>query len=196
MEARNKENDRPIPARPSDRSARKSGAPPINPFAPLLPRSETGQDPLLPPPVLEKTRQVEPGTVAQGRVLEEDVPAGEPGYIHIAPADSNRVFVDVTAYNSKVYYIQGDVGQPGRMPITGKETVLDAIFYSGGLLPSADRHNIHLNRPARGDKPARSYKIDFDAIEWGDKKANLQVFPDDRLIIERRKEIAREIPRA
>ena len=53
---------------------------------------------------------------------------------HIPPVESDRVFVDVTSYNSKVYYVQGDVRQPGRLPITGNETVLDAINYAGGLL--------------------------------------------------------------
>jgi polysaccharide biosynthesis/export protein len=35
--------------------------------------------------------------------------------------------VDVAAYNSKGYYVQGDVLVPGRLPFTGQETVLDAI---------------------------------------------------------------------
>ena len=39
----------------------------------------------------------------------------------IEPKDTDRVFVDVTAYNSKVYYVQGDVAQPGRLPITGND---------------------------------------------------------------------------
>src|SRR5262249_52158904 len=62
----------------------------------------------------------------------------------IGPRDSNRVFVDVTAYNSKNYYIQGDVAAPGRLPITGNETVLDAINYAGGLIPTAAPQNIRL----------------------------------------------------
>ncbi len=53
------------------------------------------------------------------------------------PRDTDRVFVDVTAYNSKNYYILGDVLLPGRLPITGNETVLDALEYAGGLLPTA-----------------------------------------------------------
>ena len=38
------------------------------------------------------------------------------------PKETDRVFVDVTAYNSKNYYILGDVLIPGRLPITGNET--------------------------------------------------------------------------
>ena len=43
------------------------------------------------------------------------------------------VFVDVTAYNSKNYYIQGEVLVPGKLPVTGRETILDAINYAGGM---------------------------------------------------------------
>ena len=64
--------------------------------------------------------------------------------------DSNRVFVDVTSYNSKVYYVQGDVGVPGQLPITGNETVLDAINYAGGLIPTAST----VEHPAGPARPA------------------------------------------
>src|SRR4051794_3658696 len=64
------------------------------------------------------------------------------------PRDTDRVFVDVTAYNSKNYYVLGDVLLPGRLPVTGNETVLDAINYAGGLLPTAAPQNIRLVRPA------------------------------------------------
>ena len=33
----------------------------------------------------------------------------------IDPKDSTTVFVDVTAYNSKNYYIQGEVARPGQV---------------------------------------------------------------------------------
>ena len=66
----------------------------------------------------------------------------------IDPKDSDRVFVDVTAYNSKNYYVLGDVLITGKMPITGNETVLDAIQFAGGLMPTAAPQNIRLVRPA------------------------------------------------
>jgi len=102
------------------------------------------------------------------------------------PADTDRVFVDVTSYNSKYYYVQGDVAAPGRMPITGNETVLDAINFAGGLIATSDPKNLRLVRPARGGKPARNYPIDWQAIiEKGDATANLQLFPGDRLVVGR-----------
>jgi len=101
------------------------------------------------------------------------------------PAESRRVFVDVTSFNSKVYFVQGDVGVPGRLPFTGKETILDALNYAGGLIPTAEPKDIHLYRPAQGGKPARDYAIDLEAIHKGDVKANLQIFQGDRLIVGR-----------
>ncbi len=106
-------------------------------------------------------------------------------HVYIDPADSVRVFVDFAAHNSMNYYVQGDVGKPGRLPFTGKETVLDALNYAGGFIPTAEPADIHLYRPARGGKPAKDYKIDLDAIQKGDARANLQVFPGDRLIVGR-----------
>ncbi|WP_435006737.1 polysaccharide biosynthesis/export family protein [Tundrisphaera lichenicola] len=103
----------------------------------------------------------------------------------IDPEESLRVFVDFSSLNSKVYLVQGDVGVPGRLPITGKETVLDALNYAGGLRATAEPLDIHLYRPARGGKPTKDYRIDLEAIHRGDAKANLQIFPDDRLIVGR-----------
>src|SRR5262249_61167301 len=61
--------------------------------------------------------------------------------------DSDRVFVDVTAYNSKNYYVLGDVLVPGKLPITGNETVLDALNYAGGVLSTAAPPKLPLGRP-------------------------------------------------
>jgi protein involved in polysaccharide export with SLBB domain len=110
----------------------------------------------------------------------------EAGYVYVAPKDSLRVFVDVTKYNSAVYFVLGDVATPGRLPYTGRETVLDAFQYVGGLLFIGDRTEIRLYRPARGGKPAREYLIDLDEIEKGNKEQNLQLFPGDRIVVPRR----------
>jgi protein involved in polysaccharide export with SLBB domain len=104
----------------------------------------------------------------------------------VTPEDSARVFINITAYNSKNYYLEGDLTIPGRLPFTGRETVMDALDYGGGLLPTAEPRDIRLVRPARGGKPARVYKVDLEAIrEKGDVTSNYQVFPGDRLIVGR-----------
>ncbi len=131
----------------------------------------------VPAPALPENGPAEP----QGAAMARLAPEGK--YVYVDAVNSDRVFVDVAAYNTTVYYVIGDVGKPGRLTCTGKETVLDALWFAGGLLPSADRFGIVLNRPARAGKPAKAYRIDLDAIEGGDKKANLQLFPGDRLVV-------------
>ena len=105
--------------------------------------------------------------------------------VEVAPADTDRVFVDVTAYNSKVYYVQGDVASPGRMPITGNETVLDAINYAGGLMATAAPSNIRLVRPAPpGACCEQVLPVNLAAIiSAGDPTTNYQLMPGDRLFI-------------
>ncbi len=110
----------------------------------------------------------------------------------IPPAESTAVFVDVTAYNSKNYYVQGDTQSVGKFPCTGGETVLDALQHAGGLMPQAEPKDIRLVRLGRNGKPSRVYKIDLEAIqEKGDVATNYQMFPGDRLVIGRNAVVTR-----
>lgn len=108
-------------------------------------------------------------------------------YVDVDPSESDRVFVDVSAYNSKVYYVQGDVGSPGRLPITGNETVLDAIQYAGGLIPTAAQQNIRLVRPAPpGACCDQVLPVNLAAIiNVGDPTTNYQLMPGDRIVVYR-----------
>ncbi len=156
-------------------------------------------------PASVQTRLVSPSgprPVTQDPPGEDDVAAAfqkrpldpmQPGMIAIGPQDTNRVFVDIVSHNTKVYYVQGDVATPGRLPFTGKETVLDALNFAGGLVTTAEPKDVHLYRPGVGGKPTQDYRIDLQAIWRGDAVANLQVFPNDRLIIGRNPSIKRAI---
>jgi polysaccharide export outer membrane protein len=117
-------------------------------------------------------------------LIEQDE---EGNFINVDPKDSNRVFVDVTAYNSKNYYIQGDVAAPGKLPITGNETVLDAINYAGGLIPTAAPQNIRLVRPApAGACCEQTLPVNLAAIiSGGDPTTNYQLMPGDRVVVYR-----------
>jgi polysaccharide export outer membrane protein len=103
------------------------------------------------------------------------------------PKDSDAVFVDVTAYNSKNYYVLGDVLITGKMPITGNETVLDALQHAGGLMPTAAPQNIRLVRPAPpGACCEQVLPVNLAAItSGGDPTTNYQIMPGDRLIVYR-----------
>ncbi len=105
----------------------------------------------------------------------------------IDPKDSDMVFVDVTAYNSKNYYVLGDVLVTGKMPITGNECVLDALQHAGGLTPTAAPQNIRLVRPAPpGACCEQVLPVNLAAItSGGDPTTNYQLMPGDRLIVYR-----------
>jgi protein involved in polysaccharide export with SLBB domain len=112
----------------------------------------------------------------------------------VPPAESGAVFVDITAYNSKNYYVLGDVVIAGKMPWTGNETVMDILQYAGGLMSSAEPKDIRLVRPGRGGKPAKVYKVDLAAIqEKGDVRSNYQIFPNDRLIVGRNEVVQKTV---
>ena len=111
----------------------------------------------------------------------------------VEPADSNRVFVDVASYNSKVYYIQGDVGSPGRLPCTGNETVLDAFQHAAGSPTAVSKLNVRLIRPGTaGPGSEVTLNVDLDAIiARGETATNYQIFPGDRIVVYRAPEAER-----
>jgi protein involved in polysaccharide export with SLBB domain len=102
------------------------------------------------------------------------------------PRETDRVFVDVTAYNSQSDYILGEVLLPGRLPYTGGDTVLDLLQYGGGLLPTADKSQIRLIRSFPKGSPARVLPVNYDEIAMGtDSSTNYAILPNDRLVIPR-----------
>jgi len=102
--------------------------------------------------------------------------------------DSPEVTVNVIAYNSKVYYIVTEGANLGdnliRVPVTGKETVLDALSQVGGL-SQLSSENIWIARPAPGDFGCEQIlPVDYDAITRGAVTAtNYQILPGDRIFI-------------
>jgi polysaccharide export outer membrane protein len=100
-----------------------------------------------------------------------------------------EVSVDVFAYNSKSYYVIADGGGFGqqvfRFPITGKETVLDAIGQIQGLPAVASKRRIWVARPAPADYACTQIlPVDWRAItEGGSTCTNYQIFPGDRIYL-------------
>jgi len=113
-----------------------------------------------------------------------DPATGKP--VMLDPRDSDMVFVDVTAYNSRNYYVQGEVSAPGRLPYTGNENVLDVIQFAGGLLPAADRSKVRLIRSYPKGSPVQVLPIDYEQVTMGtDASTNYKILPNDRLVIPR-----------
>lgn len=95
-----------------------------------------------------------------------------------------QVYVDVAAFNSKVYYVLGQVQQTGRLPITGKETVLDAVTLAGGLTNYAQKQRIHVARPNPGGGCDQILHVDWFALTHaGDTRTNYQLLPGDRVMV-------------
>ncbi len=125
-------------------------------------------------------------------LVETDPKTGKPKVddtgktITIDPKDSDRVFVDVTAYNSRFYYVFGEVSSPGRLQFTGSERVLDVIHLSGGPLPSADRTKMKLIRSFPIGSPVQVLHIDYEEITMGtDSSTNYEIMPFDRIVVPR-----------
>jgi polysaccharide biosynthesis/export protein len=126
-------------------------------------------------------------------IAETDPDTGEPAIDPatgkpkmLDPKDSDAVFVDVTAYNSANYYVEGEVQQPGLFPCTGNQTVLDVIHNAEGLLPSADRSKVKLVRNYPKGSPVQVLPVDYEEITMGtDATTNYMILPQDRLVIPR-----------
>ncbi len=102
--------------------------------------------------------------------------------------ENPEVFVDVLAYNSKLYYVITQGGGFGddvsRLPITGNETVLDAVASIGGI-SQVSSSRMWIARPApNGVGCEQILPVNWDDISKGAATAtNYQLMPGDRLYI-------------
>jgi polysaccharide export outer membrane protein len=89
----------------------------------------------------------------------------------------------VNGTQSKSYYVLGTVTTQGRFPITGNETVLDAIL-TAGLRSNSIPEKAYLVRPQPAGAAFQILKIDWEGIrDRGDTLTNYQLFPGDRIIV-------------
>lgn len=100
-----------------------------------------------------------------------------------------QVAVDVSEYNSKVYYVIATwSGKPAsilRCPITGNEAVLDALSQAKGL-DGLLNVKVWISRPTSQDG-STSDIINVDitkALRGGDRLSNPQILPGDRIFID------------
>jgi polysaccharide biosynthesis/export protein len=103
-----------------------------------------------------------------------------------------QISLDVLAYNSKVFYIITDGAGYGqqvvRLPITGNDTVLDALSQINGLPAQASKRNIWVARPAPahncGEGHDQILPVDWQKItECGQTATNYQLLPGDRIYV-------------
>ncbi|MBN9520048.1 polysaccharide biosynthesis/export family protein [bacterium] len=99
-----------------------------------------------------------------------------------------EVSVDVQSYNSKLYYVILDGAGAGqsvyRLPVTGNDTVLDAVSQITGLSAVSDPTRIWVSRPAPPGGCHQILPVDWKAIsECGDAATNYQLMPGDRVFV-------------
>jgi polysaccharide export outer membrane protein len=98
-----------------------------------------------------------------------------------------EVSVDVSAYNSKFYYVITDFAGSGeqvvRLPSTGNETVLDAISLVGGLSAVSSKR-LWIARPAPDGCGDQILPVDWKGItRRGNTRTNYQLLPGDRVFV-------------
>lgn len=113
------------------------------------------------------------------------------------PADSSRArelyslltgqVSFVHAAQSGFVYITGEVKNPGKYPLGGPTTVLQLLTSAGGLLPSADKHQIVIVSGSLTDKDGKPLTrfINYNDLMNGKnlKENNLELGPGDAVIV-------------
>jgi polysaccharide biosynthesis/export protein len=101
-----------------------------------------------------------------------------------------EVSLDILAYNSKVFYIVFEAAASGdqvyRLPVTGNETVLDALSNVGGLAVQSTKRRIWIARPAPPNAGSgdQILPVDWNAIvQCGKTATNYQILPGDRIYV-------------
>jgi polysaccharide biosynthesis/export protein len=100
-----------------------------------------------------------------------------------------EISLDVYSYNSKWYYIVADRAGFGqsvfRLPITGRDTVLDALSQIGGTQSYSSKRCMWVARPNGEDpKCQQILPVDWMALtKGGSPETNYQLLPGDRLYV-------------
>ena len=103
--------------------------------------------------------------------------------------ESLLLVMDVTQYNSKRFYVIFDGAGLGEQvipqPITGSETVLDAVAAVNGLPSVASKRNIWVaRRTPHPDCPEQILVVDWVGItQHGLTTTNYQIMPGDRVYV-------------
>ncbi len=121
-------------------------------------------------------------TVNLSLALEGDPTAN----ILLQPRDRLLIHRSPDAIQPASVYVQGEVGKPGRYPLTTNMTVADLIRVGGGLKPSADTQIAdltHYQWQKQGELSGQHQAIAISAVLSGDPNANLALSNGDVVTI-------------
>ncbi|MCA1564673.1 MAG: polysaccharide export protein [Acidobacteria bacterium] len=93
-----------------------------------------------------------------------------------------KVTVSLDKAQSAVFWVVGDVGQPGIRPMTRRLSLTEALALSGGVLPTGNKKKVAvMRRQANGFMQPTI--IDVAAIEKGKMPDNYFLNPGDQIIV-------------
>jgi polysaccharide biosynthesis/export protein len=124
-----------------------------------------------------------------GRVLVagkpiEEVEAHVQAVIQAKTPNAGPINVRLVGRNSVVFYVLGQVNEPGAYPLQGRETVLDALIAAHGVNAKASRNNIILSRPTSPDGCRIVLPVCYrQIVQLGDTTTNYQIQPGDRIYV-------------
>lgn len=137
-----------------------------------------------PPPPYEKPIQ-DDGTISMPSIGRVQAAGKTPGeleqYIHglYVPSVYTHLTVTVQASADRVYFVRGEVHQPGRVLYVGPVTVTKAITSAGDFTDFANHKRVYLIRDGK------RYRLNCDKILSGDAP-DPEVFPGDQIEVGRR----------
>ncbi|CAD71731.1 MAG TPA: sugar transporter [Rhodopirellula baltica] len=101
------------------------------------------------------------------------------------PEDCDSIAVNVRLLEPvDRFYVLGEVNAPGAYPLSGSETVLDAIVSAGGLTSSANPCQILLARPTDPCECRVTLPVCYrEIVQMGNTATNYQMQPGDRVFV-------------
>jgi polysaccharide export outer membrane protein len=93
-----------------------------------------------------------------------------------------KVTVSLDKAQSAVFWVVGDVGQPGIRPMTRRISLTEALALSGGVLPTGNKKKVAVMRRQANGFMQPTF-IDVAAIERGKMPDNYFLNPGDQIIV-------------
>jgi polysaccharide export outer membrane protein len=96
--------------------------------------------------------------------------------------ENPKVDVTLEKAQSAVFWVMGDVGQPGIRPMSRRLSVTEALALSGGVLDTGNKSKIIVNRRLPNGY-MQQYYINVAAIERGKQPDNFFLNPGDQVLV-------------
>ena len=140
-----------------------------------------GDQPILPDGTINLGRYGR--LIVAGKTVDQIEPEVK-SQVEAITKDAGPITVRIVSRQSKVFYVLGEVNAPGAYPLSGRETVLDALMAGGGVNTRASLRGITLSRPTPPEGCRIVLPICYNEIvQLGDTSTNYQIANGDRIFV-------------